>query len=145
MSYSKYAIQKGDVMTFGEVVVLIALAALLLAWGATFLRISAWWVLVVACIPTAAIVVLTELELDEPCGRAGIRGVPYEIMEVGLVLSLTLWTAAAVAGVVDGVRLTRAGRHDAALARYLGCPLASLLGGGTAFVAFLYAALHCLD
>jgi hypothetical protein len=132
-------------MTLGEVVVLMALGALLVAGGASAFRIPPLAIFVAACVPSAFVLVAAELELDRSCGRAGAGGVSGVTLAIGIVLALVLWAAAAIAGVVKGIRLAKAGRAEAALARYLGCPLAAVAGGGIVFFAGLAAALHCLD
>ena len=130
-------------MTLGEVVVLMALGALLVAGGASAFRIPPLAIFVAACVPSAF--VLVAAELDRSCGRAGAGGVSGVTLAIGIVLALVLWAAAAIAGVVKGIRLAKAGRAEAALARYLGCPLAAVAGGGIVFFASLAAALHCMD
>ena len=132
-------------MTLGEIVVLMALGALLVAGGASAFRVPPLAIFVAACVPSAFVLVVAQLELDEPCDRAGVGGVSESMVEIGLVLALVLWAAAGVAGVIRGIQLVKAGRHDAALARYLGCPLAAAAGGGIVFFAGVAAALHCLE
>ena len=132
-------------MTFEELVVLMALAGLLVAWGASALGIRPLWIFVAACVPSAFVLAAADRELNRSCGGAAAAGVSVSMVEIGLVLALVLWAAAGVAGVIEGVQLSKAGERDAALARYLGCPLAAAFGGGTVFVMALSAALHCLD
>jgi hypothetical protein len=145
MAYSKYEIRRKCAMTFGEVVVLMALGALLVGGVASSFRVRPLAIFVAACVPSAFVLVIAEHETREPCERAGIGGVSGAVAEIAVVLALVLWEAAAVTGVVKGIQLAKAGRHDAALARYLGCPLAGAFGAGVVFVAFLSAALHCMD
>jgi hypothetical protein len=145
MAYSKYAMRKEVGMTFGEVVVLMALGALLLAAAASAFRIPPVSIFVAACVPSALVLALAQRELDARCGYATVAGVAGSILVTAAVLALTLWAAAAVAGVIKGVRLAKAGSHEAGVARLLGCPLAGALGGGIVFFALLAAALHCMN
>ena len=59
-------------MTFEEIVVLMGLAGLLLAGGASRFRIPPLAVLAAACVPTALVVTLAMRETDTPCGSPGM-------------------------------------------------------------------------
>jgi len=61
-----------------------------------------------------------------------------------IVSSVTLYGAAALAGVLDAVRLGKAGNPEAAIVRGVGCPIAGAFGVGIVFFAFLYAIGPCL-
>jgi hypothetical protein len=143
--YSKYAIRQERGMTLGQVVMLIALAAIVVAVGASFYGVSPWLIAAAACVPTAVVLVLAERELNEPCGHPGMQGASGRVFELGLGASWTLWVAAAFASIVEGVRLARSGEPGAAFVRFLACPLISVLAGAIVLFAGLFAALHCIN
>src|SRR5919197_3224523 len=95
MAYSKYEIRRECVMTLGEVVVLMALGALLVAGVASSFRVPPLAIFVAACVPSAYVLVIAELEASEPCERAGIGGVSGAVAEIAVVLALGVWGAAA--------------------------------------------------
>ena len=72
-------------------------------------------------------------------------GAAERFFGIMVVSSLTLYAAAALRGVVDGIRLGKAGDSEAAIVRCVGCPIAGALGVGIVFFAFLYAIGPCLD
>ena len=78
-------------MTLGEVVVLMALGALLVAGVASSFRVPPLAIFVAACMPSAYVLVIAELEASEPCERAGIGGVSGAVAEIAVVLALVLW------------------------------------------------------
>jgi hypothetical protein len=67
------------------------------------------------------------------------------LFEASAVLALILCGAATLVGIAEGVRFGKAGNHQEAIARYVGCPLAGAAGVGVVFFAFLLAIGHCLD
>lgn len=77
--------------------------------------------------------------------ECGVASAGDPLFEASTALSLTLIGAASLGGVVEGIRLGRAGDHGAALARCVGFPLAGAAGVGVVFFAFLLAIAHCLN
>jgi hypothetical protein len=67
------------------------------------------------------------------------------LLGVVAVLGLTLYGAAALRAVIDGVRLGKAGDPLAAVSRCVACPFASTVSVGILFYAFLLAGLPCID
>ena len=143
MAYSRHAIRRKGLMTFQTIVVLMALGAVVVAVGAAASHVSAWWVFGVACFPSAVVLVLAEREISRPCSTWTATNAAAGLGETAVVLSVTLFAAAALAGIVDGVRLGKAGRYGAAFSRFAVCPLTSALGVGLVLYAVLGAALHC--
>jgi uncharacterized membrane protein len=64
---------------------------------------------------------------------------------LALLSSVTLYGAAAVAGVIQGVRSRKAAGFGKVLSHVVVCPLASVLGGGLVLVATVAAAFHCFE
>jgi hypothetical protein len=122
---------------------LMALGAALVAVVATALELSPWWVFAPATGAGTGIVVLAAQKLSNPCWSP--RTVDGRLFEILLVLSLVLYAAALLRAVIDGARLSKAGEHEAAVSRYLACPLASVVAGGVVFFAGVAAALHCIN
>src|SRR5919199_110514 len=99
------------------IVLLMGLSALLVAVGGAALKVSPWWIFAVACVPSAVMLALAKHEVSEPCGGNGAMGVVDWTFGIAAAVSLTLFASAALAGVVDGVRLGRAGGRGAAVSR----------------------------
>jgi hypothetical protein len=131
-------------MTFQTVAVLVGLGAIAVATVATRYDVSPWRIFAPATF--AGIVTLWALIRDAgaECGPA-TTGVVENLLGVVAVLGLTLYAAAALRAVVDGVRLGKAGDAVAAVSRCLACPLASVVSVGILFYAFLAAFFHCID
>jgi hypothetical protein len=129
-------------MTFQEVVWLMVGGAVALAAVATVIRISPWRILGLAGIATAATIVLAMQIAGAQCG---VSDAGYGLFDIVIASSLTLYGAAALGGVADGIRRGKAGDQDAAIARCVGCPVASAVGVGIVFFTFLSAIAHCLD
>ena len=129
-------------MTVQEVVWLMVGGAVALAAVATVLRVSPWRILGLAGIATAAEVVLA---IQVAGAKCGVSDAGYGLFDMVIASSLTLYGAAALGGVVDGIRRGKGGDHDAAIARCIGCPVASAVGVGIVFFASLAAIAHCLD
>ena len=77
--------------------------------------------------------------------ECGVASAGDWIFYASIALSLTLIGAASLGGVLEGIRLGKAGDHGAALARCVGFPLAGAAGVGVVFFAFLLAIAHCLN
>jgi hypothetical protein len=122
---------------------LMALGAAFVAVVATALRLSPWWVFAPATGAGTGMVVLAAQHLSKPCW--GPMTADGRLLELLLVLSLVLYAAALLRAVIDGARLSKAGEHEAAVSRYLACPLASVVAGGVVFFAGIAAALHCIN
>ena len=123
---------------------LMALGAAFVAVVATALGLSPWWVFAPATDAGTGLVVLAAQHLSEPCWGPTTTA-DGRLFGILLVLSLVLYAAALLRAVIDGVRLSKAGEHEAAVSRYLACPLASIVAGGVVFFAGLAAALHCIN
>jgi hypothetical protein len=142
MAYSKYAIQRRCSVTLQAIVWLMLAGAVVLAAAATWFDVSPWRILAVAGIATAVTVVLAMRIAGEQCGVSSTT--VERLFEIMIASSLTLYGAAALGGVADGIRLGKAGDRDA-ITRCVGCPVASAVGVGIVFFAFLSAIAHCLD
>ena len=123
-------------MTLHEVEWLIALGALVLAVLATRFDVSPWRIFAVALATHMA---------GEPCAVLHQTGVGNRLFDYTIVSSLTLYAAAALTGIVDGIRLGKAGDRDTAVSRAVGIPIVSAMGVGIVFFAFLYGISPCLD
>jgi hypothetical protein len=132
-------------MELDTTLVLMLLGAGLVALVATALELSPWWMFTLASAAGAVILVFAAQELSESCWSGTTTGTDGRLFGILAVASLVLYAAAALRAVIDGVRLGKAGDRDAAVARYVACPLASILAGGVVFYAVLAAALHCIN
>ena len=132
-------------MELDTALVLMLLGAGLVALVATAFEVSSWWVFTLASGAGAVILVFAAQELSESCWSGTTTGTDGRLFGILAVASLVLYAAAALRAVIDGVRLGKAGDRDAAVARYVACPLASILAGGVVFYAVLAAALHCIN
>ena len=121
----------------------MALVAAFVAVVATALNISPWWVFACGSGAGTVIVVFAAQELSTSCWTGTTAD--GRLFGILAVASLVLYAAAALRAVIDGVRLGKAGDRDAAVSRYVACPLASILAGGVVFYAVLAAALHCIN
>jgi hypothetical protein len=130
-------------VTLQAIVWLMLAGAVVLAAAATWFDVSPWRILATAGFATAVAVVLAIQVAGEPCSVSTTTG--GRLFEILIASSLTLYGAAALGGIVDGIRLGKAGDQDAAIARCVGCPVASAVGVGIVFFAFLSAIAHCLD
>jgi hypothetical protein len=124
--------------------VLMILGAALVAVVATALEISPWWVFAPATGAGTGMVVLAAQHLSKPCWGP-TTSADGRLFGILLVASLVLYTAALLRAVIDGAHLNKAGEHEAAVSRYLACPLASVVAGGVVFFAGVAAALHCIN
>jgi hypothetical protein len=131
-------------MTLETIGVLVGLGAIALAAGATKFDISPWRIFGLATI--AGVVTLWDVARGAAvhCGPATTSVVEL-LLGVVAVLGLTLYGAAALRAVIDGVRLGKAGDPVAAVSRCLACPLASAVSVGILLYALLLAAIPCLD
>jgi hypothetical protein len=143
MAYSKYAIQRRCWMTLHTVVWLMLVGAAVVTAAATRFDVSPWRILASAGIATAVTIGLAMYVAGEQCGVSTTTG--DRLFEIMIASTLTLYGATALGGVVDGIRLGRAGDRDAAITRCVGCPVAGAVGVGVVFFTFLLAIAHCLD
>ena len=125
-------------MTLQTILLLMGGGAVVVAAGATACRISPWWIFGVGSLAGAAWKLTKTIELF---GRVenGSCGPPTALTRAfvpAAELSFTLYAAAALASVFDGVRLR---------SRFLLCPVASAFGIGAVFFVFGAAIAHCLD
>ena len=129
-------------MTLQTILVLMALGALVVGFGAAAYRLSPWLVFGAAWVPTAVVLVLAERETSRPCGSPSASDAAG-LLDTASILSVTLFAAAAVAALADGVRLASEKQYSSAVSRCVGCTLMSVLGVGIVFYSVLSAALHC--
>jgi hypothetical protein len=131
-------------MTLHEVEWLMVIGAVVLAAATTWFDVSPWRISGLAGIATVVTVVLAAHVAGEACGASARMGTGDRLFEIMIVSSLTLYAAAALAAVVDGIRLGKAGDSEAAISRGVGIPIVSALGVGVVFFAFLSAIGPCL-
>jgi hypothetical protein len=105
--------------------------------------VSAWRIFGLAGIATVATVVLAIHVAGEPCGP-GRTGLAVRLLDITIASSLTLYAAAALAGIADGIRLRRAGDRDRAISRAVGIPMLSGMGVVILFFACLASVGNCL-
>ena len=129
-------------MTLEGVVWGMAAGAVALAAVATVFGVSPGRVFGLAGVATVGTVTLAMYVAAQQCGVASAG---HWLFAAFIALSLTLFGAASLRGVVEGIRLWKAGDSDAAITRIVGCPLAGAAGVGVVFFAFLLAIAHCLD
>jgi hypothetical protein len=129
-------------MTTQTILLLMAVGAIVVGFGAAGVGLSPWLVFGVAWVPTAVVLVLAEREINRPCYSSASRD-PAGLFETATVVSVTLFAAAAVAAVADGIRLAMEKEYASALSRCVGCTLAGAVGVGIVFYSILGAALHC--
>jgi hypothetical protein len=130
-------------MTLHEIewVTVIAVGALVLA--AMRLDRSPWWIFGLAGVATVAVFVLAVHVSGGSCAGSS-RMSARRFLDFMVTLNLALYAAAALAGIVDGIRLRMAGDRDTAASRAVGIPILSAIGVGVVFVASLYSISPCL-
>ena len=125
-------------------VILFVLVIAAIAGGAIAAshRVSPWRLFLAACAPAAAVLAVAQAEAARSCDAPHSVGA-FWFTAPCLVVSFTLYGAAAVDGFADGFRQAQAGARGPAFTRAIVCPL--LCAGGVALVLFaiLIAALHC--
>jgi hypothetical protein len=131
-------------MTLHEIEWVIALGALVLAALVTRFDVSPWRIFGLAGIATLVTIALATHVAGEPCGALDRTGAGDRFFDFTIVSSLTLYAAASLAAVVDGIRLGKAGDRDTAISRAVGIPIVSAMGVGIVFFAFLYSIGPCL-
>jgi hypothetical protein len=131
-------------MTLHEIEWLVVVGGVVLAAAATRFDVSPWRIFGLAGIATVATVVLALHVSGEACGVWGRTGLADRVFDITIVSSLTLYAAAALAGIADGIRLGRAGDRDTAISRAVGIPMVSGMGVVILFFAFMGAIGHCL-
>ena len=132
-------------MTPHEVGWLIVLGAVVLTALTTRFDVSPSWILGLAGIATVVTLALATHVSGEPCGSSDRAGADGWFFGFTVVASLTLYAAASLAAVVDGVRLRKTGDRDTAFARAVGIPIVSVMGVVVLSFAFLYSIGPCLD
>jgi hypothetical protein len=121
---------------------LMVISAIVVAAAATRFDVSPWRILTAAGIATVVTMGLAMHVAGEGCGLPTTTAdLLFEIM---IASSLVLYGATALGGVVDGIRLGKAGDRDAAITRCVGCPVAGAAGVGVVFFTVLLAIAHCL-
>jgi hypothetical protein len=132
-------------MTSHEIEWLIVIGAVVLAAAATKYDVSPWRIFGLASFATLATVVLATQISDEPCGVSYRTSAGDRLFDITMVSSLTLYAAASLAGVVDGIRLRKTGEREKAVSRAFGIPLVSAFGVGVLFFALLASLGDCLN
>jgi hypothetical protein len=130
-------------MTPHAIAWLIVIGAIVLAAAATRLDVSPWRIFGLAGIATVVTFMLALHVSGEPCGRR--TGAGDRFFEITILSSLALFAAASLAGILDGIRLGRAGDSDKAISRAVGIPIVSGMGVGVLFFAVMASIGHCLD
>jgi hypothetical protein len=120
----------------------MGVGAVVVAAGATACRISPWWIFGVGSLVGAATLLLAARVENGSCGSPTALTRAFEL---ATALSFTLYAAAALASVIDGVRLRREGDFESTSSRFLVCPVASTFGIGAVFFVFGAVIAHCLD
>jgi hypothetical protein len=105
----------------------------LVAVVATALEVPPWWVFALASGAATAILVFAAQELSTSCWSGTRTGADGRLFGILTASSLALFGEAALRAVIDGARLSKPGDRDAAVSRYLACPLASIAAGGVVF------------
>ena len=131
-------------MTPHEIEWAVVIGGILLAAAATRFDFSPWRFFGLAGIATVATVVLAIHVAGEPCGASARTGVADRLFDITIASVLTLYAAAALAGIADGIRLCRAGDRDTAISRAVGIPMVSGMGVVVLFFAFMASIGNCL-
>ena len=132
-------------MTAGETILVLGLIGVFVALYAHSRGVSSWWLFGGGCVPGVVVVLLAVQVLSTPCDQPDTGGVSGGFFVICLGLSLTLYAAAAFAGVLDGVRFAKAGLGGWAFSRFVACPLASAVGVGVDLYLALGAFFHCFE
>jgi len=103
-------------MTVQTILVLMALGALVVGFGATGFGLSPWLLFGLGWVPSAVVLVLAEQAISRPCYSSGSSDVAG-LFETASILGVTFFGAAAVAGLADGVRLAVAREYYSAFSR----------------------------
>ena len=92
--------------------------------------------------PTAIVLVLAQRVISRPCYSSPASDAA-SLVETATIVGVTIFAAAAVAGLADGVRLATEREYGSALTRFVGVTLLSALGVGIVFYSLLGMAFHC--
>jgi hypothetical protein len=131
-------------MTSHEIGWVIVVGAVVLAAAATRFDVSPWRIFGLASIATVVTVMLAAHVAGEDCGFSARTGADDLLFEITIVSSLVLYAAAALAGIVDGIRLRKAGDPDRVISRAVGIPMVSGMGVVVLFFAFMASIGNCL-
>jgi hypothetical protein len=123
----------------------VVLGAVVLAAAATRFDVSPWRIFGLASIATVVAFMLALHVSGEPCGVSDRTGAGDRFFEITMLSSLALYAAASLAGIVDGIRLRKAGDRDKAISRAFGIPVVSGMGVVVLFFALMASIGHCLD
>ena len=129
-------------MTLGTIGGLIGFVALGIAVAATACRLSPWWIFGAACVPTVVVLSLAPRATAYPCQPPDG---PQWIFVGSALVSFCLWLATAIAALIDGVRLGRAGIYSEAASRLWACIPVSALAAGIVFFELVASLANCLD
>jgi hypothetical protein len=130
-------------MTPHEIEWAVVIGGVLLAAAAARFDVSPWRIFGLAGIATVATVALAIHVAGEPCGP-GRTGLAVRLFDITIASGLTLYAAAALAGIADGIRLRRAGDRDTAISRAVGIPMVSGMGVVILFFACVASIGNCL-
>ena len=128
-------------MLFGVLVV-----AVLIGSTAASRRVSCWWLFLVACIAGTPQLVEAQLQSDRACHLPQTDVLPSWLLATSLAVSLALYGAAVLGGIMRGVRQAdvQGGGGGAPFLRSVVCPLASAAGAFAVLVASL-SGLRCIS
>jgi hypothetical protein len=132
-------------MTPHELGWVVVLGAVVLTVLTTRFDVSPSWILGLAGIATVVALALATHVSGEPCSGLVRSGADDWFFGFTIVASLTLYAAASLAAVVDGIRSRKTADRDTAVARAVGIPIVSAMGVAVLFFAFIYSIGPCLD
>jgi hypothetical protein len=117
----------------------IGIGAVLIAAVATAFRISPWWIFGLGSASATFVLVFSARAISAGCWGLATS------LDAATAVSLSLYAAAALSSVIDGVRLRTAGEREEAISRCTACPLASFVAVGVVLYAFVSIIARCLD
>jgi hypothetical protein len=118
----------------------IGIGAVVVAAVAVAFRISPWWIFGLGSASATFVLVLSARAIS-----AGCWGLATSLFDTATAVSLSLYAAAALGAVIDGVRLGKAGEREEAVSRCTACPLVSFVAAGVVLYAFVSVIAHCLN
>jgi hypothetical protein len=121
----------------------LLVGAVVVGAAAASRRISPWWIFLAACLAGTPAFIDSRAEAAIPCGSPPAHLLPFWFSAASLAVGVTLYGAAAVDGIAEGVRGRGEVDVSAWFVRSIVSILASAGGAFVLFVAVLSAALHC--
>jgi hypothetical protein len=131
-------------MTYHEIELVVVLGGIVLAAAATRFDVSPWWIFGLGAIATVVTVGLAWHVSGEPCAVSYRTGLGDRLFQIAIMSSLVLYAGAALAGIFDGIRWSKAGERDRVLSRAVGIPMVSGMGVVILFFAFIASIGNCL-